>query len=149
VQEGTRETRTGRNNIFDIILIRPEELWVRTKVIEGIREHNIPGVCLLTASGANETEKKERYYKRAREEDVRSAFKQKYTNDWRKNYAGKTDNVDGVLEDLNDIRQEFIPSKVIRTNNDPINNDKRVKKLKRKCRDIHKKKIFFCTARII
>jgi hypothetical protein len=142
VQEGTRETRTGQNNILDVILIRPEELWVNTKVIEGISDHKIPVVCLLTGSGEKEAEKKKVwYYKRAREENVRFAFKQKYTNDWKEKNMPKIQIMWMEFRRIyNDIRQECIPSKVIGINSDPVYYDKKVKSLKRKCRKMHKRK---------
>jgi Endonuclease-reverse transcriptase len=142
VQEGTRETRTGRNNILDVILIRPEELWVSSKVIEGISDHKIPVVSLLISSDEKETEKKKVwYYKQARKEPVKCAFQHKYANEWKNKNMPDIQTMWMEFRTIyNDIRQEFIPSKVIRSNSDPVYYDKKVKKLKRRCRKIHKMK---------
>jgi hypothetical protein len=41
VREGTRITSSGVNNILDVALVKPDEIWARTTVVDGISDSRI------------------------------------------------------------------------------------------------------------
>lgn len=139
VREGTRITTSGGNNTLDVMLVKPEEIWSKTTVVDGISDHRVPIVSLILESG-NEVklDKTVWYYKKAVAGNIRKAFEETF-EPWN-NFVRK-DNIDEIWISFrklcDDIRQEYVPSKVVTENSDPPFYDKNVKRLKRKCRKLH------------
>ena len=137
VQEGTRKTPSGVNNILDVTLIRPAEIWMETTIIDGISDHRIPLVRLMLATKKEELLNKQVwYYKRARTKDIREAFKESYSQ-WKKQCSDVENTWTSFKKICEDVRTMYVPSKLLTRNPDPPHYDKKVKNLKRKCRKIH------------
>jgi hypothetical protein len=139
VREGTRITSSGVNNILDVALVKPDEIWARTTVVDGISDHRVPIVSLILESGHEvKIDKTVWYYKRAVAGNIRDAFQDTFEQ-W--NDCFRDDNIDEMWISFrklcDDIRREYVPSKVVNQNSDPPFYDKNVKRLKRKCRKLH------------
>ena len=140
VREGTRKTRTGGNNILDVMLVRPKELLIKTEIIDGISDHRVPIVKLMLGTAPiMEGERKIWNYKRANALEVKSLFESKYNN-W---VDGCSDDIEEIWQDFKmvckKIREKCVPSKVLVKNNDPPYYNKKVKILKMKCRKVYNK----------
>jgi Reverse transcriptase (RNA-dependent DNA polymerase)/Endonuclease-reverse transcriptase len=137
VQEGTRKTPSGGNNILDVTLIRPEEIWMETTIVDGISDHRIPLVRLMLETEKEDLQNKQVwYYKRARAKAIREAFKKRYWH-WREECSDVENTWENFKKICEDVRTMCVPSKLLTRNPDPPHYDKKVKNLKRKCRKIH------------
>jgi Endonuclease-reverse transcriptase/Reverse transcriptase (RNA-dependent DNA polymerase) len=140
VREGTRKTRAGGNNILDVLLVKPKDLWIKTEVIDGISDHRVPIVKMMLGTAQDMVrERKIWNYKKANALEVKSLFKSKYKN-WK---GGCSDDIEEIWNDFKsiceEIREKCVPSKVVVKNTDPPYYNKKVKIIKRKCRKIYKR----------
>ena len=139
VREGTRKTGFGINNVLDVILVKPEELWCKTEVIDGISDHRIPITTLFIKANKIEEERQSKvwYYRKANVQEVKEEFKDKYT-EWESVGEGDVEKMwNGFKAICNDIRDKYVPSKVLRANSDPVYYNRKVKKLKSLSRKLH------------
>jgi hypothetical protein len=80
VREGTRETSTGTNNVLDVILIKPEEMWIDTEIIPGISDHKIP-LVKLAINSIREHKKNVRklwMFKKTKKNELQKEFDDRY-----------------------------------------------------------------------
>jgi hypothetical protein len=141
VNEGTRISKTGINNTLDIALVRPEEMWLRTEIIDGISDHKIP-IIHLAISPVNQqnSEKIIWNYKKTVKCDLKQAFSDHFCQ-WN---TIDNDDVDNMWTSFKNICEEiqdtYVPHKILKGNADPSYYDKNVKKLKQRCRKLYNQK---------
>jgi hypothetical protein len=138
VKEGTRKTRAGGNNILDVVLVRPKDLWIKTEVLDGISDHRVPIVKMMLGAAQEMVGKGKIWnYKKANALEVKRLFKSKY-NKWE---SGCLDDIEEIWKNFKNICEEIreicVPSKVVVKNTDPPYYNKKVKIMKRKCRMIY------------
>lgn len=137
VKTGTRISQTGRNNILDVLLVRPSNLWLDTEVIKGFSDHDIPVVTFAVPCSVNKENKKKIYnYNKADQVGVITKLEEKL-----KNFIMAEGDVnkkwDMYKNLMQEIAEEFIPSKTISENSDPEYYNKEVKALKKKVRQAY------------
>ena len=139
VGEGTRIATSGINNILDVILVKPEELWLNTTLVEGISDHNVPIANLLLGPEVHVEKPKTKvwYYKKARREEVRQEFRDRFRS-WEATVKCDVELMWSEFKNICDeIRIKCIPFKDLRSNEDPVYYNKVIRQLKRKCRRLH------------
>lgn len=113
IQEGTRVNRSGKNNLLDVILVRPHELLVKSCVVDGISDHRVPIVTLVLDVGKNQGQGKTVwFYKNVNAKEVQKAFEERFQQ-WSEI---EEDDVEimwsGFKKVCEDIRCKLVPSKV-------------------------------------
>jgi hypothetical protein len=115
VKEGTRDTHTGRCNLLDVVLVRPDDAVYYTEVIEGFSDHKIVVVEVnFTVDKQIQTEEGEYIYQyhRADGAAITETLEERYI-DWIE--EGQTTTVDEMwgkyLEICKEIAESFIPKK--------------------------------------
>ncbi|KAF4530422.1 hypothetical protein B566_EDAN018521 [Ephemera danica] len=138
VTEGTRDTNTGKCNLLDVILVRPDDIVYSSEVIDGISDHKIAIVELqytLDTKREEGCEESIYQYHRADKEKIQSMLEEKYLA-WRENLQGKS--VDKMWQEYLEICREagnrFIPTKARKKNSDPAYYTAKIRSLKRRGR---------------
>jgi Reverse transcriptase (RNA-dependent DNA polymerase)/Endonuclease-reverse transcriptase len=139
VKEGTRMTQLGHMNLLDVVLIKPENLWMDTEVIKGFSDHDIPIVTLSYPATKNETQERKIFnYNRADQVGIMTRLEERL-----KDFIMLPGNINEkwqlYKEIMTEIQKDFIPEKTMRENRDPAYYNKEVKTLKRKARRIYNK----------
>jgi Reverse transcriptase (RNA-dependent DNA polymerase)/Endonuclease-reverse transcriptase len=139
VRSGTRLAPSGVNNILDIVLLKPEIMWLETEVVKGFSDHDIPIVTLAFPSTVNKY-KKTKVFKYDRADQVGIVTK---LEEGLKDFIMSPGNVNDkwnyykkIMEELN---TEFVPSKMVSDNSDPPYYNKEVKSLKKRVRKLYLK----------
>jgi predicted transcriptional regulator len=115
VKEGTRDTHTGRCNLLDVVLVRPDDAVYYTEVMEGFSDHKIVVVEVnFTVNKQTQTEEGEYIYQyhRADRAAITETLEERYI-DWSE--EGQTTTVDKMwgnyLKICREITESFIPKK--------------------------------------
>lgn len=142
VTEGTRVSASGLDNILDIVLVRPENLWFRTDIVSGISDHKIPIVDLILIGygvhNLSDSKIKIRDYKKVNSIGMKSFFDNAYES-WETTNVDVQSLWDGFLDIFNNAIDKYIPSKIIAKSKDPPYFNKEIKKLKRIGRKMYNK----------
>ena len=130
---------TRGNNTLDVVLIKPNELWKQTSVLDGICDHKLLLVD-LSIRAEKKLNKRERVVKQYHMVDqvALNEFLQLNFQQW---VSGSND-IDSLWEGFKNVIQkcemEFVPSKRIKTSDPPYYN-REIRRLKKKCREEHNK----------
>jgi hypothetical protein len=139
VEEGTRISPSGRNSILDVILVKPEELWLNTTLVEGISDHKVPIANVLLGPEVHVEKAKTKvwYYKKAIRKEVRKEFRDRFIS-WETTEKSDVELMWSEFKNICDeIRENCVPSKYLTSNEDPVYYNRVIRRLKRKCRRIH------------
>lgn len=137
VKEGTRVSKSGNNNLLDVVLLRPQELLIKSRVVDGISDHKVPIVTIALNAGTQRRQgKKVYYYKNVQAKEVQKEFK-KRLGEWVKI---EEDDVEGMWSGFKkvyeEVRDTLVPSKILGRSTDPPFYDKNVKMLKKRGRKL-------------
>lgn len=131
IQEPTHEP----NNILDIFLVSPPEIWLSSSVENGISDHKIITVTIDTSSELStfQSNRTVWLYKNADVEGITEDLLEAYTT-W-STQIGDIETYWSTLKDLlTSIRSKYVPTRTLKRNHDPIYYTKKIIELKKKSR---------------
>jgi Reverse transcriptase (RNA-dependent DNA polymerase)/Endonuclease-reverse transcriptase len=143
INEGTRDTNTGKCNLLDVVLVKPEELLYYSEVVEGISDHKITVVELKIDSNVKEDVVNSReilLYHKADKAKITKALSESYAA-WESQVGGVNINVlwDSYIDICNTVVDHYVPKKIVTGNSDPPHYNSKVRSLKRRGRRIRAK----------
>ena len=137
VSEGTRFNRTGGCNLLDVVLLRPQELFVRSRVVEGISDHKVPIVMIsMGVDNSSSSGKKIWRFKKGNPKEVQRGFDERWDE-----YSKIDNDVEQLWHSFKtickDVREDCIPSKILGSNPDPPYFNNKIQKFKKKARRLN------------